>query len=121
MKAMIRNINDNGVRYQALAFWCPGCDSVPYLGALHMVPVNTTEKSPSWDWNGDLEKPTLSPSILTKRSDIGVCHSFLRDGVFEFLGDCTHKMANQHVPMPDLPDWFTQESIDGEEGPTVEA
>jgi hypothetical protein len=35
-----------------------------------------------------------------------VCHSFLTDGVFHFLGDCTHPYAGQQVPLPELPDWL---------------
>ena len=28
-----------------------------------------------------------------------ICHSWLHDGVWQFLGDCTHAMAGQSVPM----------------------
>jgi hypothetical protein len=71
-----------------------------------MLPVSDTKgKRPQWDFDGDLEAPTLSPSIKTTPYDGSVCHSFLRNGVFEFLGDCTHSLKGQHVPMPDLPDW----------------
>jgi hypothetical protein len=35
----------------------------------------------------------------------GNCHSFLKNGVWQFLGDCAHKMANMEVPMVPLPDW----------------
>lgn len=31
-----------------------------------------------------------------------VCHSFVTDGRIQYLGDCTHSLANQTV---DLPDW----------------
>lgn len=107
MKAMLRNIDDHGLKYQALAFICPGCVRTDGGTGLHMLPVNTTVKSPSWDFDGNLETPTLSPSILTKWGDKFVCHSFLRAGVFEFLTDCSHAMAGQSVPMVDLPEWFT--------------
>lgn len=81
-----------------------------------MLPVNAPNiGKPAWDFDGNLDAPTLSPSILT-RSKIGdkdvVCHSFLKAGVFAFLGDCTHSLANQHVPMPDLPDWARKEGSD---------
>lgn len=74
---------------------------------LHMLAVNSPQHPPSWDWNGNLERPTLSPSILSRTGPDGVniCHSYLRDGVFEFLEDCTHKRAGQQVPMSDLPEW----------------
>lgn len=104
MKSSLRHIDDHGVKYDALAFWCPGCENEHGGRGLHMLPVNSTVKTPSWTWDGDLEAPTLSPSILTHIGD-EVCHSFLRVGVFEFLSDCTHRHAGKHVPMPDLPGW----------------
>lgn len=36
----------------------------------------------------------------------GSCHSFLRDGVWDFLGDCAHALAGQKVPMVPVPDWM---------------
>lgn len=97
-----------------LVFWCPGCDrakAIPFAG------------EHAWTWNGDRERPTLSPSILQRgkrpitddehaRIMAGeqvevpdlVCHSFVRDGRFEFLGDCTHALAGQTVEIPDWPD-----------------
>lgn len=77
--------------------WCPACDDA--------VMIND-----SWGWNGDLERPTFSPSLLTRLTMAGrerVCHSFVVDGVWQYLGDCTHEKAGQHVPMVDLPDWMT--------------
>lgn len=120
MKTSLRHIDDHGVRYDALAFWCPGCESIDddgdRQGGLHMIAVNSPHHPPSWEWDGNLDAPTLSPSILTKRGEaeqdarpLFVCHSFLRAGVFEFLGDCTHNYAGQNVPLPDLPDgWFDE-------------
>jgi hypothetical protein len=113
MKTSLRTVSSQGVVYQALAFVCPGCAEGGGGGSgLHILPVNSTEKSPSWDWDGNLESPTLSPSILTRTAPysetgepLGVCHSFLTNGVFTFLGDCTHSLAGQLVPMGDLPDW----------------
>lgn len=74
-----------------------------------MLPVSP-EKNPNWVWNGSLEKPTLEPSILTRYDD-KICHSFLRDGVFQFLGDCTHELAGQMVPIPELEDWMKNDSV----------
>lgn len=114
VKASLRTVDDHGNVYTALAFVCPGCALMPGGGSgLHMLPVNSPNKAPQWEWNGDLERPTLSPSILTRGAEHHepalsrhVCHSFLRDGVFEFLGDCTHPLVGQRVPLPDLPDWL---------------
>ncbi len=115
MKAALRTVEDHGVRYSALMFVCPGC-AEPYTlpsgesytpSGIHMLPVNSSDKSPSWAWDGDIEAPTVSPSILTRWND-RVCHSFLRAGVFEFLDDCTHSLAGQSVPMVDLPGWVVE-------------
>ena len=111
--AQIRHVDDHGDLYDAITIWCPGCertdDDGHKRGGLHMLPVTGDgSKRPTWEWNGDLDRVTLSPSILTRHggqdSDL-VCHSFLRDGQWQFLSDCTHALANQTVPMVPLPDW----------------
>lgn len=110
MKSQIRHIDDHGVKYDALAFICPGCIAMVGGSGLHLLPINTTSKSPAWTWNGNLEKPTLSPSILTGRGSDKICHCFLQDGVFHFLSDCNHELKDQYVDIPDLPKWFTDET-----------
>lgn len=105
MKAQLRSVSRNGVDHMALAFSCPGCSELMVSEGVHILAVNTSDVSPSWSFNNDLEKPTLSPSIRTRYNE-HVCHSFLKDGVFQFLNDCTHSLAGQNVPMPDLPEWL---------------
>lgn len=110
IRKVIRKIDDQEIEYEVLAFVCPGCTEQDGSSGLHMLPVNTDKHQPVWNWDGDLEKPTLNPSILTGKGTSLICHSYLRAGVFEFLSDCTHSLKNQFVPMPDLPDWFIEES-----------
>src|SRR5688572_2783333 len=93
-------------------FVCPGCASFRegYEG-VHSLPVNIGDKKigkPAWDWDGNREAPTLSPSILSNYRLGDICHSFLKAGVFEFLSDSTHKLAGQKVSIPDLPDWVVE-------------
>ncbi len=101
---------DDGER---VLFRCPGCDDN------HQIGVGT------WTFNGDLERPTFTPSVLVggvqwdtelypyfqSRRDrhptvpVGeriVCHSFVTDGQIQFLSDSTHALAGQTV---DLPEW----------------
>lgn len=104
--AALRSMTRNDVAYDALAFVCPGCVAMGAGSGLHMLPVNTTAVSPSWEWNGDLTRPTVSPSILTRYTAGTVCHSFMRDGRVEFLTDCTHELAGQTVDLPALPEWI---------------
>lgn len=57
-----------------LTFVCPcGCQDAI------IVPVNQ-EKGSSWEWDGDIESPTLKPSILRK-SGCG-WHGYLTSGKF---------------------------------------
>lgn len=82
--------------------WCPGCDGA------HRI----TLRPGSWTWDGDSERPTISPSILVNadRGPTGksVCHSFVRAGLWEFLADSTHALAGQTVPVFPLPDWLRE-------------
>lgn len=86
--------------YQVLQMWCPGCDD------LHQINV---KGHGAWEWDGNLEAPTVSPSILVQRGNQAGdrrCHSFLKGGVWQFLGDCTHALANQTAAMVPLPEWL---------------
>ncbi|TXN79295.1 DUF6527 family protein [Methylobacterium sp. WL8] len=84
-----------------LLFWCPGCASA------HSVNVSPGR----WGFNGDHERPTFTPSVLVTYNgdDAGkdgappaICHSFVTDGQIQFLGDCTHALAGQTVPLPEF-------------------
>lgn len=89
-----------------LLFFCPGCQC--YHGP-------TLDR---WTWNGSMDRPTFSPSILVtgtqpitdeERDRIMAgetveprplrCHSFVRDGQVEFLSDCTHELAGKTVAL----------------------
>lgn len=78
-------------------FFCPGCDE------RHHVIVG------QWSFNGDFDHPTFNPSILVTYVASGTetsrrCHSYVRDGKIQFLGDCTHHLAGQTVDLPPLED-----------------
>jgi Family of unknown function (DUF6527) len=82
-----------------LGFSCPGCDGQ------HVVFI---EGPHAWGFNGSIESPTLTPSILVRghcgqKNQNGVCHSYITDGRIRFLGDCTHALAGQTVSLPELP------------------
>jgi hypothetical protein len=104
-----------------LGFWCPGCRE------MHVV-WHGEGPGPRWTWNGDVERPVFSPSVLVT----GVmplsdeqhaawlrgeppptpvpmrCHSFVgcngaQPGEIIFLGDCTHELAGKVVPLAEVP------------------
>jgi hypothetical protein len=74
-------------------FYCPGCKSN------HRITVGTYQGRPAWTFDGDMESPTFSPSLL--HPDIG-CHLFVRRGQIEYLSDCRHHLAGKTVPMEDI-------------------
>nr|WP_243613092.1 DUF6527 family protein [Shimia aestuarii] len=81
-------------------FKCPGC------GWVHSVNIDR-ESKPCWGFNGDVEKPTITPSINAWREYGGSreterCHSFVTDGTIRFLGDCTHDLKGKTVDLPDI-------------------
>jgi hypothetical protein len=45
----------------------------------------------------DTEHPDAPSPFTCQR-----CHSFLVDGQIQFLGDCTHALAGQTVPLPEI-------------------
>lgn len=89
-----------------VVFLCPGCRRHHRL-PLRGVPV----EHPTWEWNGSLDKPTLRPSIGSNMPSnphyvpqVSACHTWVTDGRIQFLGDCTHALAGQTVPLPPYPD-----------------
>ena len=113
LSAVLRSLAGDQV-----AFWCPGCDSA------HAI----KHGGDGWTWDGNTERPTFSPSVLIRSGHYigraeaacwctynaehpdepapfkcGVCHSFVRGGQIQFLGDCTHALAGQTVPLPPWP------------------
>lgn len=84
-------------------YWCPGCDSLHGIA----IRLDVQDNGASWMFTGSLERPTYSPSQLSTGSNR--CHTFIRDGIIEFLEDCSHSMKGQKVPMVPLPDWFVKE------------
>jgi len=73
----------------------------PMLNRILPITLGEKTQSPQWTWNGDTEKPTLRPSILS-RSGRHVCHSFVTNGIAEFCSDCTHKLAGMSAELLDI-------------------
>lgn len=73
-----------------------------------IIPVQLSgsrSETNNWSWNGNTEKPTLKPSILTevKYGDtVYRCHSFVNDGVIQFLSDCSHERVNTSIELMDV-------------------
>lgn len=87
---------------ELLAYWCQGCE--------HIHQVNLGEGRPHWDWDGDVNAPTLSPSIrefwpaTPSKSESTRCHHFLRAGMIEFLSDSAEHDLRGHHPLQPIPE-----------------
>lgn len=101
--AKLMHIKSTDGTEEQYMFFCPGCKCG------HAVRITAADPRKSrWAWNGSLEKPTFTPSILTW-SQVGterknVCHSFVTDGTIQFLGDCHHSLKGQTVEIPEWDD-----------------
>lgn len=112
------NVMKNGY----VGFDCPGCSDIHVIA---VAPATDGTPRPVWGYNGNPAAPTFTPSILARSGHhadgdtkecwcsyearfgrpapfkCGICHSFVTDGMIQFLGDCTHVLAGQTVPLPD--------------------
>ena len=83
-----------------LGHWCPAC------GRPHVVRVQGHDAHERWAWNGDPDRPSLTPSIRVRRlrgRRESICHYVLREGVLLYLADSSHIMIGRFVPLPDFP------------------
>lgn len=103
---MPKFVSDGGKLIEGWMFHCPACNT------LHRIQVDKNHK-PCWEWNRDVENPTVSPSILVRWSTMDKpnqkCHSFVKNGHIQFLGDCTHEYKNQTL---EIPDWYDMNDWD---------
>lgn len=79
-------------------FHCPGCG---FDHPFHVLPAKTP-KGDSWTWNGSMDSPTFQPSLLVNKDyPEQRCHSFVLNGMIQFLNDCHHTLKGQTVPIPE--------------------
>lgn len=107
---------------ELVSIFCPACDET------HQLYVEPKEGRVCWGFNNDFHKPTFTPSLLVRRGHYaqgqsktaedcyycndpegkecgykcGICHSFIKDGMIQYLNDCTHEMAGQTVELGDI-------------------
>ena len=119
----LRSLEGGGLMY-----WCQGCEET------HVV-YTGQGTGPRWSYNGNPNAPTFKPSVLVRgghfapgwsgkdcwctvdwekkypgkpkpRFKCNRCHTFITDGLVQFLSDCSHQFAGQTLPLPDLPEYL---------------
>lgn len=93
-KFKINENTHNGQKYYhtQYMYMCPGCNS------LHAICLKAD--GGNHEFNMDMDRPTVSPSVLYASHP--VCHSFIKDGMIQFLSDCEHSLAGQTVVLPEI-------------------
>ena len=95
---IIRSSSTDKIQSEGVAIYCPACNT-------HHLFVKGR-----WNFNGDYEKPTFSPSMLVKGGPCNkdgsdrICHSFVKDGKIQYLSDCTHKYVGKTIDLPGVED-----------------
>lgn len=84
------------VEYLELKFPC-----VLQQRILPVILKGKREGTKNWTWNGDVDFPTLRPSVHS-RDNYFLCHSFVTDGVVEFLNDSTHDKSGMKISLLDF-------------------
>jgi hypothetical protein len=114
MSKVLTGTNPDGTNYYVIE--CPAC------GCGHSFDNR-------WKFNGDIDKPTFTPSLLVKSGHYmtghkgdcwctyaekhpdeilsddmkcRICHSFVTDGKIQYLSDCTHKYAGQTLELDNV-------------------
>lgn len=82
-------------KFKRYLFFCPGCQRT------HSYDVGNTK--PSWNFNGNLELPTFTPSLLCNQHyPSSRCHLHITNGKIIYCNDCHHELKGQTVDMVDL-------------------
>lgn len=109
-----------------IALHIPGRTGIMHLPIIIKV---TREGTGKWTWNGDTEKPTIKPSVLTTSGHFADgfkqgdscwctyyaanpddaptfkcyrCHTWINDGKAQFLDDCSHELVGQTLDLLDV-------------------
>lgn len=91
---------NNSEKNQQVWFVCPGCKDH------HAFTTKNGSGGPAWDWNGDIENPTFSPSLMCNRGQSDQCHSVVTNGKINFCSDCHHELKGQTVDIPEIDDFL---------------
>lgn len=96
----------------AVHLWCPGCQQL-HAPVFRCPDHGGPATGPTWDGDPRSVPFSMEPSLLVNGGKPSRCHSYVRNGQWQFLTDCDHSLAGQTVPLEPLPDWLVKEETDG--------
>lgn len=75
----------------------------------HYFPKDRIANKSQWSFNGNMERPTFTPSMNEHQNPPGPthnpelptrrCHYIVTDGRIAYCGDCTHELAGQTLDL----------------------
>lgn len=99
----LREVRDTSLKLVGYSFRCFGC------GHDHVIDV------PRWQFDGNMAKPTFSPSIKCTTGSYAnpkyidpeglpptICHFFIENGNIKYLTDCTHYLKGQTIELLEI-------------------
>lgn len=81
-------------------YWCEGC------GYEHAFSLK--EDGGHHGFNGDLNNPTVTPSLVQNFTPGRMCHSFIKNGQIQYLNDCWHHLKGKTIVLPDIDEKITE-------------
>lgn len=103
MRPVVLLLDSQQWKQCAVQFYCPGCNLT------HTVTITPEDGVKHWSFNGNLECPTLSPSLGVRWRDVNKdtydCHVVVTDGVLNYCTDSEHELAGQKVAMLPVDEW----------------
>jgi hypothetical protein len=94
--SVVREFLDQNKKHHSWSIFCPACQCCHGFDN-------------RWKFNGNMDKPTFTPSMLvhenkdyrevSKSKHGHRCHSFVANGEIKYLDDCTHDMKNTTVKL----------------------
>lgn len=84
--------------------WCPGCQML-HTPTFRCPEHGGPPSGPVWQGDPHSDPFSMEPSLLVETEQFR-CHSFIRNGWWQFLADSTHGQGGQMIELEPLPDWL---------------
>lgn len=82
-------------RRRQFLYHCVGC------GCEHAFGLKS--EGGNHTFNMDMEHPSVSPSLLANfGGDSKLCHSYIVNGMIQYLPDCQHSLAGKTIELPEI-------------------
>lgn len=95
----LRDLNDQDGNYSGVVWYCPACREH------HFIRTVTAQGQHCWNFDGNRDSPTFTPSQRITWNQGGVdhtCHYTITKGKVLYHSDCSHDHVGREIDLPDL-------------------